>query len=73
MPRLADGNVSILEPVRIVIGDCFVRVTAISVCESEPVRNAMKASTHARAVFKFLVLQNLIFWRFELIGVVCFP
>jgi hypothetical protein len=70
---MADRNTSIPEPVRIVTGDCFVRVTAISVCESEPVRNAMRASTHTPAVLKFLVLQNWIFWRFELIAVVCFP
>ncbi len=70
---MADRNTSIPEPVRIVTGDCFVRVTAISVCESEPVRKAMRASTHAAAVIKFLGLQNWIFWRFELIAVVCFP
>jgi len=70
---MADRNTSILEPVRIVTGDCFLRVTAISVCESEPVRNEMKTSTQAPTMFKFLVSQNWIFWRFELIAIICFP
>jgi hypothetical protein len=33
----------------------------------------MKTSTQAPTMFKFLVSQNWIFWRFELIAIICFP